>query len=140
MNCASTPYSRHSAAHTRFVRWLFRSANSRLPDAPVVAVSSRSTAAIVPGPVTGQVQSITVTEPCAHTTDRSALSPESAIFERSCNIRPPEDMAKQQRQQRRRPKPVLTLKVSGPDIASGRIPVPDLLVICQHAQSAVNRQ
>lgn len=38
------------------------------------------------------------------------------------------------------PKPALTLKVEGPDIRPGRIPVRDLLVICEHAQSAVNRQ
>ena len=50
-------------------------------------------------------------------------------------------MAKQQQQRRTaKPKPVLILKISGPDIHAGRIPVPDLLVICQHAQSAVNRQ
>lgn len=41
---------------------------------------------------------------------------------------------------RRPPKPLLTLKVSGPEIRPGRIPVPDLLAICQHAQAAVNRQ
>ncbi|MBI3490375.1 MAG: hypothetical protein HY047_01030 [Acidobacteria bacterium] len=34
----------------------------------------------------------------------------------------------------------LTLKIAGPGIHSGRISVPDLLAICQHAQSAVNRQ
>lgn len=37
-------------------------------------------------------------------------------------------------------KPLLTLKVEGPDIRPGRIPIPDLLVVCEHAQSAVNRQ
>ena len=36
--------------------------------------------------------------------------------------------------------PVLTLKVRGPGIRSGRIAVPDLIRICQDAQSAVNRQ
>lgn len=52
-----------------------------------------------------------------------------------------EGMAKQQRRRRTAsPKPALVLKVSGPDIRSGRIPVPELLVLCQHAQSAVNRQ
>jgi hypothetical protein len=34
----------------------------------------------------------------------------------------------------------LILEVSGAGIKSGRIPIPELLVICQHAQSAVNRQ
>lgn len=47
-------------------------------------------------------------------------------------------MAKQQR--RRSVQPTLTLKVNGPDIRPGRIPIPDLLTILQHAQSAVNRQ
>lgn len=42
--------------------------------------------------------------------------------------------------QRRRPKSILRLKVSGPHIKPGRIPIPDLLEICAHAQSAVNRQ
>ena len=37
-------------------------------------------------------------------------------------------------------KPALILKVRGARIKSGRIPIPELLVICQHAQSAVNRQ
>lgn len=41
---------------------------------------------------------------------------------------------------RRPPAPLLTLKVSGPEIRPGRIPIPDLLAICQHAQAAVNRQ
>lgn len=41
---------------------------------------------------------------------------------------------------RRPPAPLLTLKVNGPEIRPGRIPVPDLLAICQHAQAAVNRQ
>lgn len=37
-------------------------------------------------------------------------------------------------------KPTLTLRVSGPSIRPGRIPVPDLIVICQQAQAAVSRQ
>jgi hypothetical protein len=51
-------------------------------------------------------------------------------------------VTKKKQRKRRVPKtkPALTLKVSGGDIKSGRIPIPDLLVICQHAQSAVNRQ
>ena len=51
-------------------------------------------------------------------------------------------VTKQKQRKRRIPKakPALILKVSGGDIKSGRIPIPDLLVICQHAQSAVNRQ
>lgn len=36
--------------------------------------------------------------------------------------------------------PVLTLKVEGPGIRSGRIAVPDLIRICQEAQSAMTRQ
>lgn len=41
---------------------------------------------------------------------------------------------------RKRPKSILTLKVRGPHIKSGRIPIPELLVICEQAQTAVNRQ
>ena len=36
--------------------------------------------------------------------------------------------------------PLLTLRVSGPDIRDGHIPIPDLLVICANAQSAIDRQ
>jgi len=36
--------------------------------------------------------------------------------------------------------PVLKLKVRGPGIRSGKIPVPDLIRICQEAQNALNRQ
>lgn len=39
-----------------------------------------------------------------------------------------------------RPKYVLKLKVEGPGVHPGAIPVPDLLRICQAAQDAVNRQ
>jgi hypothetical protein len=35
---------------------------------------------------------------------------------------------------------VLRLKVKGPGIKRGRIPVPELIEICKHAQEAVNRQ
>jgi len=35
---------------------------------------------------------------------------------------------------------VLTLKITGPGVRKGRISVPDLIKICQDAQSAVNRQ
>jgi hypothetical protein len=41
---------------------------------------------------------------------------------------------------RSRPKSILRLKVKGPHIKSGRVPIPELLVICQQAQTAVNRQ
>jgi hypothetical protein len=37
-------------------------------------------------------------------------------------------------------RPLLTIKVSGPGVHTGRISVPDLLVVCQQVQSAVNRQ
>jgi hypothetical protein len=47
-------------------------------------------------------------------------------------------MAKHQR--RRKAQRTLTLKVSGPDIRPGRIPIPELLTILQHTQSVVNRQ
>ena len=36
--------------------------------------------------------------------------------------------------------PILTLKISGPGVRMGRIPVPDLIKICQEAQNAVTRQ
>jgi hypothetical protein len=36
--------------------------------------------------------------------------------------------------------PILTLKVNGPGVRRGRIPVPDLVRICQEAQNAVKRQ
>jgi hypothetical protein len=42
--------------------------------------------------------------------------------------------------QRKRPKTILRLKVNGPHIKPGRIPIPELLVICEQAQTAVNRQ
>jgi hypothetical protein len=39
-----------------------------------------------------------------------------------------------------RAKPILTLRVKGPSVRSGRIPIPDLIRICQEAQNSVNRQ
>jgi hypothetical protein len=39
-----------------------------------------------------------------------------------------------------RPKSVLQLKVKGPHIRPGRIPIPELLVICEQAQQAIHRQ
>ena len=38
------------------------------------------------------------------------------------------------------PVPILTLKVDGPNVRKGRIPVPDLIKICAEAQNAVTRQ
>jgi hypothetical protein len=50
-------------------------------------------------------------------------------------------MATKGKQQRRRPaKHLLELRVTGPDIHAGGIPIPELLVLCQHVQSAVERQ
>ena len=40
----------------------------------------------------------------------------------------------------KRPRSILRLKVHGPHIKPGRIPIPELLVICEQAQLAVNRQ
>lgn len=37
-------------------------------------------------------------------------------------------------------KPILTLRVKGPSVRSGRISVPDLIRICEEAQNSVNRQ
>jgi len=42
--------------------------------------------------------------------------------------------------QPKRPKSILRLKVKGPHIKPGRIPIPELLVICEQAQTAINRQ
>lgn len=47
---------------------------------------------------------------------------------------------KGQTKQAQGPAATLTIRVVGPSIRSGRIPVPELLTICQHAQAAVNRQ
>jgi hypothetical protein len=41
---------------------------------------------------------------------------------------------------RRAPAAALAVRLVGPGVRSGRIRVPDLLGICQHAQAAVNRQ
>ncbi len=37
-------------------------------------------------------------------------------------------------------RPVLRLKLRGPNVRSGRIPVPELIKVCQEAQAAVKRQ
>src|ERR1019366_9317752 len=37
-------------------------------------------------------------------------------------------------------KPLLTLRVKGPSVRSGRVSIPDLIRICQEAQNSVNRQ
>jgi hypothetical protein len=44
------------------------------------------------------------------------------------------------KQRKRPPKSILRLKVKGPHIRPGRIPVPALLVLCEKAQTAINRQ
>jgi hypothetical protein len=49
-------------------------------------------------------------------------------------------MAKPKRKPTLRRKLPLMIEVSGSAIHAGRIPIPELLVICEHAQSAVNRQ
>lgn len=49
-------------------------------------------------------------------------------------------MAKQTRSKVVKPKAALVLRVTGPGVRSGRIPVPELLVVCQNAQAAVDRQ
>jgi hypothetical protein len=41
---------------------------------------------------------------------------------------------------KRKPSPVLQLKVRGPGVRRGRISVPDLVRICQEAQNVVNKQ
>ena len=49
-------------------------------------------------------------------------------------------MAAKTKQQRRRAKHLLELRVTGPDIHAGAIPVPELMILLQHVQSAVERQ
>lgn len=41
---------------------------------------------------------------------------------------------------RKRPTPVMRVKLRGEGIRRGRVPIPELLLICDHVQSAVNRQ
>lgn len=38
------------------------------------------------------------------------------------------------------PRPVLQLKIDGPGMRKGRVPIPELVRICQEAQNAINRQ
>lgn len=38
------------------------------------------------------------------------------------------------------PKPVLQLRIDGPGIRKGRVPIPELVRICQEVQSAINKQ
>ncbi len=38
------------------------------------------------------------------------------------------------------PKPILTLRIEGPGIRKGRVPIPALVLICQEAHNAINRQ
>jgi|SRR5437588_1211318 len=47
---------------------------------------------------------------------------------------------KRKRQVESGSKPVLQLKVDGPGIRKGRVPVPELVRICREAQDAINRQ
>lgn len=37
-------------------------------------------------------------------------------------------------------KPVLSVKLEGPGIRTGRIPIPDLVRICEDVQNAINKQ
>jgi hypothetical protein len=37
-------------------------------------------------------------------------------------------------------KPILQLRVKGPGVRSGRVPIPDLVKICEEAQKTINRQ
>jgi hypothetical protein len=47
---------------------------------------------------------------------------------------------KRKREVQSGPKPILQLKVDGPGIRKGRVPVPELVRICREAQDAINRQ
>src|SRR6266705_874511 len=49
-------------------------------------------------------------------------------------------VAKKKQKSEGEAKPVLQLKVAGPGIRKGRVPVPELVRICQEAQNAINIQ
>ena len=38
------------------------------------------------------------------------------------------------------PKPILRLKIDGPGMRKGRIPIPELILVCKEAQNAINKQ
>lgn len=44
------------------------------------------------------------------------------------------------RKQKSEPKPILRLKLEGPGIRKGRVPIPELVRICEDAQNAINKQ
>ncbi len=45
-----------------------------------------------------------------------------------------------QRKRKSKDKPILEIKTAGPGVRPGRIPVPDLIKLCEEVQKAVNRQ
>lgn len=44
------------------------------------------------------------------------------------------------KKQNSEPKPILRLKLDGPGIRKGRVPIPELILICKEAQNAINKQ
>jgi hypothetical protein len=44
------------------------------------------------------------------------------------------------KKQKSEPKPVLRLKIDGPGMRTGRIPIPELILVCKEAQNAINKQ
>jgi len=44
------------------------------------------------------------------------------------------------KKQNSEPKPILRLKLNGPGMRKGRVPIPELILICKEAQNAINKQ
>lgn len=44
------------------------------------------------------------------------------------------------KKQNSEPKPILRLKIDGPGMRKGRVPIPELILVCKEAQNAINKQ
>jgi len=44
------------------------------------------------------------------------------------------------KKQKSEPKPILRLKLNGPGMRKGRVPIPELILVCKEAQNAINKQ
>jgi hypothetical protein len=44
------------------------------------------------------------------------------------------------KKQNSEPKPILRLKIDGPGMRTGRVPIPELILVCKEAQNAINKQ
>jgi hypothetical protein len=44
------------------------------------------------------------------------------------------------KKQNQEPRPILQLKIDGPGMRKGRVPIPELILICKEAQNAINKQ